>query len=196
MTTRTQYYVAASLDGYIAERDDNLDWLTRYDDSDAVTGDQPGSYERFFADVGALVMSARTYDVMVGGLVETWPYRDRPTFVYAHRARPVMDGADVRFVEGAVGERHDEMLAAAGDRNLWVVGGGALASQYVEDGLLDDLLLTVVPVWLGDGIPLFAGRHAEPMRLAKTHAFASGLVHLELELPNAPARAAGRQGPG
>lgn len=183
MSTRTQYYVAASLDGYIAEKDDDLAWLTRYDDSDAVTSDEPGSYERFYADVGALVMGARTYDVMVGGLVETWPYTDRPTFVYAHRERPIMDGADVRFVEGEVGERHDEMLAAAGDRHLWVVGGGALASQYLEAGLLDDVLLTVVPVWLGDGIPLFTGRHVDPLRLRAAHSFASGLVHLEYEVP-------------
>lgn len=181
MTTRTQYYVAASLDGRIAEADDSIDWLTRYDGTDA-TGPEPGGYEHFLAGVGALVMGARTYDVIAGGLVEAWPYGDLPTYVYAHRERPVMDGADVRFVDGPVGGRHDEMLAAAGDRNLWLVGGGALASQYVDAGLLDDLLLTVVPVWLGSGIPLFDGRHLEPMRLVETHRFSSGLLHLEYDL--------------
>jgi dihydrofolate reductase len=180
MTTRTQYYVAASLDGYIAESDDGLDWLTRYEGTDA-TGPEPGGYEHFLAGVGALVMGARTYDVITGGLVETWPYEGRPTFVYAHRERPVMEGADVRFVDGAVGEHHDEMVAAAGDRHLWVVGGGALASQYVAAGLLDDLLVAIVPVWLGDGIPLFTERIDEPMRLAGTHAFSSGLVQLHLQ---------------
>ncbi|HEU4657541.1 MAG TPA: dihydrofolate reductase family protein [Capillimicrobium sp.] len=181
MTTRTQYYVAASLDGRIAEDDDGLDWLTTFGGGDA-TEDEPEGYAEFIQTVGALVMGARTYDVLVGGLVETWPYEGLPTFVYAHRERPIMDGADVRFVDGAVGERHDEMVAAANGRHLWVVGGGRLASQYVAAGLLDDLLVTVVPVWLGSGIPLFTERVDVPMRLAGTQTFASGMVHLKYDL--------------
>lgn len=187
MTTRTQYFVAASLDGFIAETDDNFDWLTRYDGTDA-TGPEPGGYEHFMKGVGALVMGARTYDVMAGGLVETWPYGDLPAFVYANRERPLMDGAeDVTFVDGEVGERHAEMIDAAGDRHLWLVGGGALASQYVDAGLLDDLLLTIVPVWLGDGLPLFTGRHADPMELVDVHRFRSGLTNLQFDLRRATA---------
>ena len=57
------------------------------------------------------------------------------------------------------------MVAAAGDRNVWVVGGGDLAQQFADEGLLDELILTVVPVVLGSGLPTFAGRLAEPLRL-------------------------------
>lgn len=182
MSTRTQYFVASSLDGFIAEKDDDLAWLTRYEGTDA-TGPEPGGYEHFIEGVGALVMGARTYDVMAGGLVETWPYENLPAFVYAHRERPLMAGAeDVTFVDGEVGERHADMVEAAGGKHLWLVGGGELASQYRDAGLLDDLLLTIVPVWLGDGLPLFTRRHADPMALVDLHRFQSGLVHLRYDL--------------
>jgi dihydrofolate reductase len=183
MTTpaRTQYYVAASLDGRIAEADDGLEWLMSIDDgTGSPAGEdpaepEPGGYDAFIADVGALVMGARTYDVMVGGLVKTWPY-EQPTFVYAHRERPIMDGADVRFVDGEVGERHQEMLEVAGGKHLWVVGGGALASQYVERGLLDELILGIAPKWLGSGIPMFAERDDVGWRAVSAHTTRSGMA--------------------
>ena len=78
-------------------------------------------------------------------------------------ARPAQTGGeevDVRIVNAKVPDLHDEMLAAAGERNLWVVGGGNVASQFADAGLLDELLVTVVPVVLGEGKPLFDRRLA------------------------------------
>ena len=74
------------------------------------------------------------------------------------------------------------MLAAAGGKNLWVVGGGNVASQYADDGLLDDLLLTVVPVVLGEGKPAAAACPARPMQLAGVQPFDTGMVQLRYEL--------------
>ncbi len=75
------------------------------------------------------------------------------------------------------------MMAAAGDRNLWVVGGGNVASQYADAGLLDELLLTVVPVVLGEGKPLFdRALPGGPMQLTGTRTFQSGMVELRYEL--------------
>ena len=75
------------------------------------------------------------------------------------------------------------MMAAAGGRNLWVVGGGTVASQFADAGLLDELILTVVPVALGSGKPLFERRlPGPPMQLAGTRAFANGMVELRYEL--------------
>jgi dihydrofolate reductase len=78
---------------------------------------------------------------------------------------------------------HDEVVEAAGDRNVWVVGGGNVVSQYVDEGLLDELLLTVVPVVLGSGKPLFDRRlPGGPMQLTGSRAFDTGMVELTYDL--------------
>ena len=102
--------------------------------------------------------------------------------MFTSRERPVPDGADVRFASGPVAPLHGEMTAAAGERNLWVVGGGNLASQFADAGLLDELILTVVPVWLGDGMPTLARRlEGEQLRRTGTQPFANGMTELRYE---------------
>lgn len=181
----TQYYVAQSLDGYIAELDGGLEWLMRYGgESEAdVSEATDGSYDRFYAEVGVVAMGSATYQFLLDEELERWPYEGRPSWVFTSRELPVPDGADVRFARGPVRPAHDEMRAAAGDRNVWVVGGGDLAMQFADEGLLDELLVTVVPVWLGDGIPTFSGRLADgALRLTGASPFANGMVELRYEL--------------
>jgi len=179
----TQYYLAQSLDGYIAETDHGLDWLTKYDgQSEAdVSEVTDGSYDAFYAQVGAIAMGSATYEfILAEG--SGWPYEEVPSWVFTSKERPVPDGAEVRFVDGPVGPAHEEMRAAAGDRNVWIVGGGDLASQFADEGLLDELHVTVVPVILGDGIPAFARRLGRKLRLTGTSAFSSGMVQLRYRL--------------
>jgi dihydrofolate reductase len=88
----------------------------------------------------------------------------------------------VRVVEADVKDLHEEMLEAAGGRNLWIVGGGNVASQFADAGLLDELILTVVPVVLGDGKPLFERPLPAPLRLTGSRAFETGMVELSYEL--------------
>jgi dihydrofolate reductase len=188
--SRTQYYCAASLDGYIAESDDSLDWLTKYEGSYPGADAQPmkGSYESFYDGVGALVMGSVTYEWVLGHLERTggdWMYAGKPTWVLSSRELPAPEGedVDVRVERAAVADLHEEMTAAAGERNLWVVGGGNVASQFAEAGLLDELIVTVVPVVLGAGKPLFDRRlPGGPMQLAGTHPFDSGMVEVRYEL--------------
>jgi dihydrofolate reductase len=185
---RTQYYAAATLDGYIADPDDGIDWLMGYEGSYEGEGAEPGpmseggSYERFYDEVGALVSGSTTYEFVLehGG----WPYGDKPFWVLSSRdlANPESDEADVRIVNAKVADLHEEMLAAAGDRNLWVVGGGNVASQFVDAGLLDELLLTVVPVVLGDGKPLFDRPLEKPLKLTGTRTYATGMVELRYSI--------------
>jgi dihydrofolate reductase len=90
---------------------------------------------------------------------------------------------DVRIVDARVPDLHPEMLAAAGAGNLWVVGGGNVASQFADEGLLDEVLVTVVPVVLGAGKPLFDRRlPAGPMQLTGTRTFDTGMVELRYEI--------------
>jgi dihydrofolate reductase len=191
----TVYYCASSLDGYIAEADDSLDWLLEYEgtfDNEAAEPEpmsEGGGYERFFEGVGAIVMGSVTYewildhvDVAGGG---QWPYRGKPCWVLSSRELrlPEGQGVDVRMANAPVGELYDEMVAAAGERVLWVVGGGDVASQFADEGLLDEVHVTVVPVVLGAGKPLFERRiPSGPMQLTATRASANGMVELRYRI--------------
>jgi dihydrofolate reductase len=192
--SRTQYYCAMSLDGFIAESDDTLAWLMEYEGSyegeDAVSSKGKAGYEGFYEGVGALVSGSVTYEFVLdhldrAGAGGEWPYQGKPCWVLSSRELPVPEGedVDVRIVDATVPELYDEMIAAAGDRNLWVIGGGNVASQFTDEGLLDDLLVTVVPVVLGEGKPLFDRRlPGSPMQLTGTRAFDTGMVELRYEI--------------
>ncbi len=190
--SRTQYFCAASLDGFIAEADDTLEWLLKYEGSFTGAGAEPmkGTYDRFYDGVGALVMGSATYEFVLAELSE-WPYEGKPTWILTSRELPEPEGddVDVRIVKGDVAELFDEMLAAAGERDLWVVGGGNVASQFADAGLLDDVLVTVVPVVLGEGKPLFDRRVSPgPLQLTGTRAFDSGMVELRYQQGGAALR--------
>ncbi len=88
------------------------------------------------------------------------------------------EGADIRFHNGSVADIHPEMLAAAGDSDLWVVGGGPVASDLVDAGLLDELHLTIVPVVLGSGKRLFSRPIERGMTLLGSRPFANGMIEL------------------
>jgi dihydrofolate reductase len=160
---KTQYYTASSLDGYIATEDDSLDWLF------PLGNVADTSYPAFIAEVGALVMGASTYEWMLRHsakmLAETgsaWPYT-QPTWVLTHRALPLASPtADIRFTQGDVRAVHAAMREAAGGRNLWVVGGGDVAGQFFDAGLLDEVIVQLGSVTLGRGKPLFPRRAISP----------------------------------
>ena len=190
----TVYYCASSLDGYIAEADDSLDWLVHYQGTSEQQASEPdpisegGGYERFYEGVRALVAGSVTYewildhlDVAGGG---EWPYRGKPCWVLSSRELrlPEGEGVDVRIVDASVAALYGEMAAAAGDGVLWVVGGGGVASQFADEGLLDEVHVTVVPVALGAGKRLFARRLPGPMRLTRTRTFGNGMVELRYEV--------------
>jgi dihydrofolate reductase len=180
------YYCAMTLDGFIAESDDTLDWLLKYEGSYQGAEVEPikGSYDGFYAGIGALVMGSATYQFILDEVSE-WPYAGKPAWVLSSRDLPQPEGedVDVRIVEADVSEFHDEMQAAAGDLDLWVVGGGNVASQYADRDLLDEVHATVVPVVLGQGKPLFDRRlPGGPMQLTGTRTFDSGMVELRYEI--------------
>jgi dihydrofolate reductase len=189
----TVYYTATSLDGFIATEDDNLDWLTKYQGSFSGEGARTGKggYDRFYAGVGALVSGSTTYEWVLDHIGEgDWPYKGKPCWILSSRELPKPAGAedDVRIVDAPVADLYEEMSAAAGDRALWIVGGGDVASQFAEVGLLDEASLTVVPVVLGAGKPLFSRPlPGGAMQLLEAHPYDSGMVGLRYEV--APASA-------
>ena len=158
---KTQYYTATSVDGYIADEGNALDWLFEVDREP--TGDE--SFGAFFTGVGAMAMGATTYEWVVNHerLLDDpgkWRgyYGDTPCWVFTHRTLPAIPGAPISFVQGDVGPVHEEMTRAAGTRNIWLVGGGDLVGQFADRNLLDEMLLGVAPVTLGGGAPLLPRR--------------------------------------
>ena len=142
----------------------------------------PAGYQRFYEGVGALVSGSRTYEFVLGEMERglEWPYSGKLCWVLTSRELPVVesDGADIRLINGAVREHIDDVMRSASDNNVWLVGGGNLASQFADEGLLDEILVTVVPVVLGTGKPLFNRRLARPMALTHVQPFVNGMVEL------------------
>ena len=149
--TTTHFYTAATLDGFIATRDHSLEWLFAQD----FDLEGPMAYPKFIEGIGALVMGASTYEWLLRS-GEPWSYT-QPTWVFTHRELETPAGADVRFAQGAILPHHRDMVAAAGGKDIWVMGGGGLAMKYAEAGLLDELWVQLAPVTLGTGQPLITG---------------------------------------
>ena len=148
MPTHVVYYAAMSLDGRIAGLDHDLSFLQ------TLTGAE-NDYLTFYERVDSLVMGARTWDFMVAH--GSWPYAGKPTWIVTHaEALAPLEGADVETYAGDLGE----LVRRIGDRGYectWLVGGGDLAGQLLEADLVDELILTVAPTFVGQGPALADG---------------------------------------
>jgi len=183
----TIYYTACSLDGFLATEEDSIDWLHPLGNM------ADTSYDTFIAEVGALCMGASTYEwmhrhaaVVTASLGQPWPYT-QPAWVFTHRALPrVSDEADVRFVHGDVRAVHAKMVRAAHGRHVWIVGGGDLAGQFHDAGLLDAVILQVGSVTLGAGKPLFPRRITSPSWILESvRQVGPGFAELRYRIPPA-----------
>jgi dihydrofolate reductase len=156
----TQYYTATTLDGFIADPDNSLEWLfTR-----AREPDGPLNYGDFISGVGAMAMGSTTYEWIFDHEFAgrdpaewKWPY-DIPCWVFTHRQLPVVPDEEIEFTSAEVAVVHEAMAAAAGDRNVWIVGGGDVAGQFADGGMLDEVIVQIAPVTLGGGAPLLPRR--------------------------------------
>ncbi|WP_282947007.1 dihydrofolate reductase family protein [Cellulomonas endometrii] len=162
---RVIYNTATSLSGYIADEDNSLAWLF------AVDSESQPDHDAFLAGVTVLVSGSTTYEWVLReedllAHPEKWPayYGDRPQFVFTTRDLPVPDGADVRFVRGSVQDAMPAIREAAGDGDVWVIGGGDLAGQFLDAGALDEVQVSVAPAALTGGAPVLP-RRVGPDRL-------------------------------
>lgn len=161
-------YVASSVDGFIAGPDDDMGWLPRFD------GDPVGFYD-FFRDVGAIAMGRRTYEWILDA--GPWPYGDVP----AHVLSTTLAAGPAEHVTVTPGPLTD--LAATlreGEGTAWLVGGGRLFKSFAAEKLIDLWIVTVVPVMLGAGVPLFpSGRDAYArLELVETRTLPGDCVQL------------------
>lgn len=167
-----------SLDGFIAGDGDDLSWLPEPPYEDAGSPDAL-TYEQFIADVGALLMGRRTYDVVQSFGVE-WPWGARPVLVATRRELGADAPEQVRAVSGAIEDMVAEAQRAAMGRDVYV-DGGEIVRQACAAGLVDDMTLSIAPVTLGSGHPLFAGLEERMRwRIVDVHRSLGGMVQLRL----------------
>jgi dihydrofolate reductase len=170
--TRVIFDTATSLNGWIADEQNSLSWLF------AVDGGQTPAEEVLPTNAGVLVEGSTTYEwVLAESDILAHPERwrefhgDRPTFVFTTRDLPVPDGADVRFVSGDVAAVMPALRDAAGEQDIWVVGGGDLAGQFLDAALLDEIAVSIAPVLLTGGAPLLPRRlDSDRLRLVSAKA--------------------------
>ncbi|WP_394559215.1 dihydrofolate reductase family protein [Aquipseudomonas alcaligenes] len=164
------YNVAASLDGYIARPDGLEDWQYGPEPS----GDEHG-YTRFYDGIDGLLMGRATYDVIrsQGG---AWPYAGKPCLVLARNPLE-QSPKDVEGRHCTPAEALDE-LGARGCQRIWLVGGGTLAGNCLAAGLLDELVVSLIPYLLGAGVPLFATGLERRLLLCGQHRFSNGVMQL------------------
>ena len=182
---KTQYYTASSIDGFIADPHDSLDWLFPLGDIEET------SYPAFIREVGAIAMGSTTYEWILRHHVrkeadrpQPWMYT-QPSWVFSSRTLPSVPGADIRFVRGDVRPVHRAMVTAANGKNVWIVGGGDLAGQFYDHGLLDELYVQIGSVTLGAGKPLLPRTiTSPPFRLLSVRAVGTGFAELHYEVPH------------
>lgn len=146
-TRKIVCYIAESLDGYIATEDDSLDWLFR------VEGEGDAGYAEFMETIDTVVMGRRTYDWVMEMEKGEYPYAGIKSYVYS-RSVPASSPDEVEFT-GMDIPAFAEKLKSMPGKNIWVIGGSELLAGFTEAGLIDEFIISIAPVTIGKGIPLF-----------------------------------------
>lgn len=176
LPARIRVYLATSFDGFIAGPNDELDWLGDPAPDRALPEGVLG-FEPFLAEVGALLMGRRTYDVVAG--MDGWFYGELPILVPTHRPL-VPKVPTVRAVAGPIDDLLDQALAVAAGRDVYV-DGGELVRAALDANRVDELVITVIPILLGHGRPLFQGLRARHrLQIISHRDYGSGAVQLVL----------------
>jgi dihydrofolate reductase len=171
MSGHIRVFIACSLDGFIAGPDDDLSWLPGF------TPDEDYGYAVHMADTAAILMGRSSYEV-AKTFEGPWPYGDTPVFVATSRPLGDLPAPTVHAVSGDPVDLIAAVQAEVGDGGIYV-DGGVLIRSVLDAGLIDQLTVTIVPVILGAGAPLFAGavrRHE--LELQRSQAYGNGLVQL------------------
>ena len=167
------YFVASSLDRYIATKDGGVDWLGQFENKSEDYG-----FSNLYSKVDGLIMGSHTYEFALGQ--SQWPAPDKPSWVLTRRKLPIahpsvtLTSAEPPQLVGSLVER--------GLKGVWLMGGGIAASSFRECGLITHYIIAIMPIVLGDGIPLFAtAARLDMLKLTDSKAYPNGIVQLSYE---------------
>jgi len=167
--------LAMSADGFIARRDGNLDWLTKRPAPKGFYG-----MPEFSRTIDAKILGRKTFD---WGVKMGAPYgADDLHYVFSRHSAPASLPDGVQFVTESIPAFAERLRNQAG-KNVWLMGGSEMIASFLDEGAIDEFIVTVVPAFIGDGIPLMSPRHREvPLRLLASQQFPDGVVQLHYEV--------------
>lgn len=172
-----QLFIACSLDGFIAREDGSIDWLTRYQSE---SGEDYG-YGEFIKKVGTVIMGRRTYQDLLG-FDMPWPYSNCNTLVLSRSESLKIQSPNTQQIT-EVNEDVLDRLKNGNSSNTWIVGGGEVIKAFLKYKAIDELTISIIPVILGEGIPLFsAGVVETELILIESIPFPAGIVNLKYKL--------------
>jgi dihydrofolate reductase len=156
-------FIASSLDGYIATKDESLEWLF------AVEGEGDNGFSEFYDTVDTVLMGKKSYDWVMKQEIEEFPYKNKECYVFTRSS--YQDTENVKFVNDDINNFVNKLKNKVGT-NIWVVGGGELLNSFIQEDLVDEFIITIAPTILGNGIPLFKdGNHQLDLSLKGTKKF-------------------------
>ena len=162
-------FIATSIDGYIARSDGSIDWLPSPD-----TNEEDSGYSKFYNSIDALVMGSTTYKQVLG--FGNWPYPEKLSYVLTSRNLSTTR-TDVLFIKDGV----EEVLKNVKKKNykrVWLMGGGNVASSFIDRGLVDEYIIAIVPIILGSGVSLYQSVSELKLNFINTKSYSSGIVEL------------------
>jgi len=164
-------HIATSADGFIARPDGDIEWLTERPAPKGFYG-----MSKFMKSIDAKLLGRKTYDVSVQMGA---PFGTRARhYVFSRRPPPRRVPPGVEFVSGAIGPFAQRLRSEKG-KDIWMMGGGEIIASFLDAGAIDDFIISVVPMFIGEGIPLIAPRHRHvPLRLLSVKKFPDGVAQL------------------
>ena len=180
MSQKVILNIAVSLDGYVASSDDTIKWLESYDNLSEY------GFNDFISSVGAIIMGDRSYDIGIeNGWFQGNPYGPSPIFVVSSKKRSEDKAiGNFIFVKDGIEKTYELASLAAGDKNIYLFGGPNVVQQFINKNLLDEIHLSIAPVILGSGIPLFANLEERSIELDRTDvkAYSDGLTSIHFKV--------------
>lgn len=138
-------FIAISLDGYIADQQGNVEWLEQ------IEGEGDNGYSNFIEQIDTIFMGRHTYEV-IQGFDMPFPYPDKKCYVFSRSSHPADEY--VTYVQQELSSWVPQQLTQAG-KHIWLMGGGQLVHEFLQHDWIDEMIITVAPMMLGSGIPLF-----------------------------------------
>lgn len=173
---KIKLYIAASIDGYIAGPDGELDWLSDY----PITPELNYGYEDFFESIDTVIMGRRTYrDILNMGVI--YPYKDKISYIITRNAINTPK-EDIIYITNGI-ENNISALKKREGKDIWLVGGGEIVSLFLNQNWIDEMIITYIPILLGEGIRLFPNKtKGSKWSLIQSQAFINGVVQTRYQV--------------